>query len=91
MKQTVYLGDFHDAFRAMDRLKNFSIEGRDALFAYLEDYEDSTGETLELDVIALCCDFTKYENLDEYRRNYTRRDYETLEDVEYETTVIRIP
>jgi hypothetical protein len=59
---------FHDAFRNMDRLDNFSYEGREALFEYLESYEDDAGATIELDVIALCCDYTEasYSEIAEY-------------------------
>ena len=60
MKQTIGFCAFCDAFRDMDRNENFSYEGKRALFDYLEEYEESTGEEIELDVIALCCDY--YEN-----------------------------
>ena len=59
------------------------------MFGYLEDYEASTGEEMELDVIAICCDFTEYENLEEFRQNYGN-EYETFSDIEDRTTVIRI-
>jgi hypothetical protein len=61
MKQTITRGDFHDAFEKMGRKDNFSYDGLDALFEYLEDYEEGTGEEMELDVIALCCDFFEYD------------------------------
>lgn len=51
---------FADAFRRMDRENNFSREALEALFNYLEEYEQDTGEDLELDVIGLCSDFTEY-------------------------------
>lgn len=57
MKQTVTESDFRDAFRAMGRTDQFSHEGLGVLFSYLESYEQDTGEELELDVIALCCDY----------------------------------
>lgn len=57
MKQTIHFNDFRDAFRTFDRLDNFSREGLQVLWDYLEQYEGDTGEELELDVIALCCDF----------------------------------
>ena len=57
MKTTVSLYDFREAFRARGRAEQFSYEGLEVLFDYLEQYEDETGEELELDVIALCCDF----------------------------------
>ena len=57
MKTTVSLYDFREAFRACGRAEQFSHEGLEVLFDYLEQYEDDTGEELELDVVALCCDF----------------------------------
>lgn len=90
MKQTVNFYDFDRAFEIAHRLDNFSSAGRKALFDYLEQLEEDLGEELELDVIALCCDFTEYANLDEFREAYSE-DYETLEALENETVVIRIP
>ena len=87
MKTTVTRHDFHDAFRRMNRT-NFSYEGLNALFAYLEDYEDSTGEELELNVIALCCDYAEYSSLDEIIEEYD--DIETLEDLHERTSVIEL-
>ena len=57
MKQTINFHKFNDAFINCNRKDNFSYDGLKALFSYLESYEDDTGEELELDVIALCCDF----------------------------------
>jgi len=59
MYTTINESGFHDAFRNMDRLDNFSYEGREALFAHLESYEDDVGNKIELDVIALCCEYTE--------------------------------
>jgi hypothetical protein len=58
MYQTVNFTDFHDAFMSI-RPNNFSYEGLEALFEYCEDYEHGSGEPVELDVIALCCDVTE--------------------------------
>jgi hypothetical protein len=57
MKTTVSRYDFERAFVDADRKENFSYEGLNALFDYLEDYEEQTGQEIELDVIALCCDY----------------------------------
>lgn len=59
MKQTVNKSDFIDQFRVMDRLDNFSYEARGLLFDYLEEMEESSGEEMEMDVIAVCCDFSE--------------------------------
>ena len=56
MKQTINFSQFRDEFKAI-RPTNFDGEGLKLLFAYLEEYEESTGEEVELDVIALCCDY----------------------------------
>ena len=58
MKTTVYLNEFRDYFQKI-RPDNFSYEGLGALFEYLEECERDTGENYELDVIALCCDFSE--------------------------------
>ena len=57
MKTTVTRYDFERAFADAGRKDNFSYEGLDLLFAYFEQLEQDTGEELELDVIALCCDY----------------------------------
>jgi hypothetical protein len=56
MKQTIGLSQFQDAFNAI-RPNNFSYEGLEQLFDYFESWEaDGNGE-IELDVIAICCDY----------------------------------
>ncbi len=60
MKQTINKSDFREAFAAMGRGDQFSYAGLGALFDYLEELERDTGEEYELDVIALCCDFSEY-------------------------------
>lgn len=56
MKQTIGLSEFRSSFRDMDRKENFSYEGLELLFNYFEEADPD----MELDVIAICCDF--YEN-----------------------------
>ena len=58
MKTTVNFYDFKREFKAI-RPNNFTDEGLIVLWDYLEEYEESTGEELELDVIALCCDYNE--------------------------------
>ena len=48
---------FREAFRIAGRMDNFSYEGLEVLFDYLDNYSDETGEHVELDVVALCCDY----------------------------------
>ena len=61
MIKTVSFYDFCDSF-SEDRKATFSYEGKRALFDYLEEYEEETGEKIELDIVALCCEYTEYES-----------------------------
>jgi hypothetical protein len=45
-----------------DTNASWSRAGALALAEYLEEYEESTGEELELDVCAIRCDFYEYES-----------------------------
>ncbi len=65
MKQSINVYQFRDEFARAGREENFSYEGQEALFDWLESYEEDTGEEIELDVIALCCDFSEYADFDE--------------------------
>lgn len=58
MKQTINFSDFTDAFHRLNRYDQFGYAALQILFDYLEDLEQDTGEELELDVIALCCDYS---------------------------------
>lgn len=58
MKQTINLHDFRRSFELI-RPDNFSYEGLEVLFDYLDEWESSSGEELELDVIGFCVDFTE--------------------------------
>jgi len=89
MIQTIGFCQFTDAFRNADRKDQFSYAALQALFDYLEELEDATGEPYELDVIALCCEFTEYADMKEFQKAYSE-DYETIEDIERHTTVIMI-
>ena len=62
MKQTINSYDFIEAFRVHGRQNQFSYDGLHSLFEYLEEIEDGMGEEMELDVIALCCDFSEFTN-----------------------------
>lgn len=90
MKKKIQKFEFRDEFYTMNRGANFSYEGLNALFDYLEQLEEDTGEEIELDVIALCCEYTEYDDLEEFQNAYNAEDYESIEDIENETTVIRL-
>jgi hypothetical protein len=86
MKQTVNFYMFERAFSNSQYCNNFTYDGLKALFEYLEECD---GQEIELDVCALCCDFTEYENLKEFQDNYSE-DYESIQDIEEDTTVIMV-
>jgi len=89
MKEQIGFCQFCDRFRDMDRKEQFSYKGKKALFEYLEQLEEDLDEEIELDVIALCCDFTEYEDLAEFQNEHGK-EYESIEDIEDSTIVIKI-
>ena len=60
---------FREAFRLAGRGDQFSHEGLEVLFDYLDNLSEDTGETIELDVVALCCDYYEL-SIDEIVENY---------------------
>ena len=96
MKQTISKSDFIHEFEAMGRVGNFSYEGREILFDYFEQLEKDTGEEMELDVVALCGQYSEdtyhgiakaydidIEGLDEEEAMAAVRDY-----LEQNTTIV---
>mgnify|MGYP003152949092 FL=1 len=69
---------------------NFSYEGRKALFEYLEDLEDDIGEKIQFDPIALCCEYSEYDNFKQLQENYDNDEITNLETLRDHTTVIEI-
>lgn len=84
--KTVTFNDFYNEFKAYDRLDNFSYEGLVALYEYLENLYEDLGETYELDVIELCCEFTEYESFEELQVDYP--SIEDFDDLHNYTPVI---
>ena len=93
MKQTINEYQFKEAFQS-SRPNNFSYEGLTALYDYLEQYEEDTGQEIELDVIGLCCEFTEYDSLEDFQKEHYDEEigdcYEDIEEIEEETIVIPI-
>ena len=93
MKTTINEWDFKNEFQQI-RPNNFSLQGLNALWDYFEEYEEGTGEEIELDVIGLCCEYTEYDNLKEFQSEYydsvAGDKFKTIEEIEEETFVIRI-
>ena len=65
--QEINQADFISAFKSI-RPDNFSYEGLKSLYGYFEELSDD--QNIEFDVIAICCDFTEYDSLAEFNRDY---------------------
>lgn len=50
---------FIQAFEDMGREGNFSTEALKEIYEYLENLSEDIGEPVELDVIAICCEFSE--------------------------------
>ena len=87
MIDTVNFSQFCDAF-SENRKDTYTYEGKQALFDYLEQYEEDTGEQIELDIVAICCDYTEFEDFEELKANYN--DIEDMNDLRDHTQVIEI-
>ena len=77
--QQVNFNTFYDAFQA-SRPDNFSYEGLQVLFNILEEQARDFGEPIEMDVVALCCEWSEA-SLDQVNDDYSLVD---AEDYEYE-------
>lgn len=76
MKTTLSTSDIAHALHRDDNAA-WSWDGAKALAEYLEEYEQSTGEEMELDVCAIRCDFSESESLQDWIVEY--QGVETLE------------
>tara|TARA_R100001369_G_scaffold21641_1_gene39305 strand:- start:259 stop:579 length:321 start_codon:yes stop_codon:yes gene_type:complete len=95
MIQAINEWDFRNAFKSTIQYRDdFSYEGLKALYDYLEQYEEDTGEQIELDVIAICCEYTEYEDLKEfedvYGKEFSNIDKRFKYSIEDKTTLIPI-
>ena len=92
MKQVVSEYDFTNAFQNYfggQYKNNFSYEGLKALFEWIEEYEESTDTVIDLDVIALCCEYMEYDSLEEYNDDYDTK-YSEIDLIQDDTTLIKI-
>ena len=81
IKETVTLNTFLDRFLLSHSYKNnFTCEGLEALYDYLEQYSEDIGEDVEFDMIGLCCDYSEYESAWEAMKQYQPEDMPMAED-----------
>ena len=80
--------EFRDAFHSYGRGDQFSYESLTALYEHLDCLAFNIGEPIELDVIALCCEWSEYDSIAEVREAYSVLEdvadedvFETLQDL----------
>ena len=78
MIKTITEWDFVKSFDDVNRARNFSVAGRKALFEMFEELSPD----MELDPIAVCCEFTEYGSLEEWKQDYGYEPYDEDEDDE---------
>ena len=69
MKKTLNTYEIAAALRE-DSNAGWSYDGSKALAEYMEEYEENTGEEMELDVCAIRCDFSEFASLQEWAESY---------------------
>jgi hypothetical protein len=87
MKTTLDFSDFRDAFRRYDRESSYTREGLEMLFNYFESYEEDTGQEIELDVIAICCEYDE-NHWEDIASNYSI-DLEDCDDEDEKIDTVR--
>lgn len=85
--QTLNKHSFIEAFKQSSRKDQFSYEALEAIFDYLEEYSDSTGEPVEMDIVGICCDWTE-EDWKQVAEDY-KIDLEDCEDDEARIEAVR--
>ena len=86
--KTLNVHDFRQAFIDYNRGEQFTYGALTALFEWLEELAEDTGTPYELDVIALCCEFTEYGDLEEIQANYSSTKLDNIDDLQDQTAVI---
>mgnify|MGYP003110377367 CR=1 FL=1 len=89
MKTTIHFYEFRNWFE-QNRPDNFSRVGLKSLFNYFEEYEDSTGESIEFDPIAFCIEYTEYDDMAEFHESYDKEDYPDKDAIMDYTDVIPV-
>ena len=86
--QEITKSQFIDKFDSV-RPDNLSYHGLAVLYDWLEEYYEAADKRYKLDVIAICCEYSEYESLEEFNKDYDR-DYESIDDIRDDTTLIPI-
>lgn len=77
MKKTLTTYEIaHELFQ--DKNANWSYNGAFALANYLQELEEEIGETIEFDPVAIRCDYSQYDDLQEWADEYFGGDAQTV-------------
>lgn len=79
MKKTLGFCDFCDEFGG-ERKNQFTYNGKHALFDLLVELEESTGEEIECDIIAFCCEYSET-NLEDWNDENEDEQFQSTEDL----------
>mgnify|MGYP003625969232 CR=1 FL=1 len=80
MKQQVNFSQFIDAFRDYGRHDQFTYQAKRALFDWIEEMDDDCGTESELDVVALCCEFSEHADAVTAALEYTNTGVNAMTD-----------
>lgn len=86
MKIKINREEFVQLFNQYGREDNFSPLGRRKLFDYFEQLEEDLGQEIEVDCIAICCDYTE-SSIEEVLKDY---NLESIDELRDNTTVIEV-
>ena len=70
MYSTTNKGEFRDAFRRCGRSSQFSYAALGAIFDQLEELERDSGFGIELDPIAICCEYQEMADLADFNEQF---------------------
>lgn len=79
MYQTLSTSEAVDILRA-DKYASWSLAGARALVEYLEELEEETGERIEIDPVAIRCDYSEYSSAVEAASDLSDWEYRPDED-----------
>ena len=83
----VYKSEFVD-YLAADKHASWSVEGAEALFEYLDEMSDDTGEPIEFDLVGLRCDYSE-DTVDELIDQYDIDVSDAEGDEDEKTDIVR--
>ena len=81
MINTIKVNEFIDGIESI-RPDNFTADALRQMFDWFEQYEDDTGEQVEFDPIAICCDFSQ-STVEEVNSDYSKEFTDIGEAVEW--------